>query len=154
MADVLNETQVAEFQDAFSIVDTDHDGFVASSQLGQVLKSIGENPTDAEVQDMINEIDFDGSGTFEFPEFLNMMARKVSDLEAEDEIREAFQFFDRDGNGYITRHELKSVMMNLGEKLTDHECNQLVEEADIDGDGKIDYEEFYFLMATAEKRRT
>ena len=50
MADVLNETQVAQFQDAFSVVDTNHDGFIASSQLGQVLKSIGENPTDAEVQ--------------------------------------------------------------------------------------------------------
>ena len=56
---------------------------------------------------MINEIDFDGSGTFEFPEFLNMMARKVSDLEAEDEIREAFQFFDRvrfSGTKFIVPH--------------------------------------------------
>ena len=50
MADVLNETQVAEFQDAFKAVDTDHDGFIASSQLGVVLRSIGQNPTDAEVQ--------------------------------------------------------------------------------------------------------
>ena len=50
MADVLNETQVAEYQDAFSALDTDHDGFIASSQLGQILRAIGENPTDAEVQ--------------------------------------------------------------------------------------------------------
>ena len=53
----------------------------------------------------------------------------------------------QDGNGFITRHELKTVMMNLGEKLTDEECDLLVDEADIDGDGKINYEEFYFLMA-------
>jgi calmodulin len=153
MADVLNETQVAEYQDAFSALDTDHDGFIASSQLGQILRSIGENPTDAEVQDMINEIDFDGNGSIEFPEFLRMMAKKVSDLYAEDEIREAFQFFDRDGNGFITRHELKSVMMNLGEKLTDQECDQLVEEADLDGDGVINYEEFYYLMASTDGKR-
>ena len=151
MADVLNETQVAQFQDAFKAVDTDHDGFIASSQLGQVLRSIGQNPTDAEVQDMINEVDFDGTGSIEFPAFLSMMAKKISDLYAEDEIREAFQFFDRDGNGYITRLELKSVMMNLGEKLTDDECDQLVEEADIDGDGQINYEEFYFLMASSKR---
>ena len=44
---------------------------------------------------MINEVDFDGTGSIEFPAFLVMMARKVSDLYAEDEIREAFQFFDR-----------------------------------------------------------
>ena len=50
MADVLNATQVAQFQDAFSDLDTDKDGFIATSQLGIVLKSVGENPTDAEVQ--------------------------------------------------------------------------------------------------------
>ena len=44
---------------------------------------------------MINDVDSDGSGSIEFPEFLNMMAKKVSDLEAEDEIREAFRVFDR-----------------------------------------------------------
>lgn len=153
MADVLNETQVAEYQDAFSALDTDHDGFIRSSQLGQILRAIGENPTDAEVQDMINEIDSDGNGSIEFPEFLRMMANKVSDLYAEDEIREAFQFFDRDGNGFITRHELKSVMMNLGEKLTDQECDQLVEEADLDGDGVINYEEFYYLMACSDGKK-
>ena len=50
MADVLNETQVAEFQDAFSSVDLNHDGFIASSELGTVLRLIGQNPTDADVQ--------------------------------------------------------------------------------------------------------
>ena len=50
MADVLNETQVAEYQDAFRALDTDHDGFIASSQLGQILRDIGENPSDSEVQ--------------------------------------------------------------------------------------------------------
>ena len=50
MADVLNETQVAEFQDAFSAVDTDHDGFISSSELGSVLRSIGENPSEADIQ--------------------------------------------------------------------------------------------------------
>lgn len=152
MADVLNETQVAQFQDAFSAVDSDHDGFIASSELGTVLRSIGENPSDNDVQDMISEIDLNGTGSIEFPAFLAMMARKISDLYAEDEIREAFQFFDRNGNGHISRHELKSIMMNLGEKLTDEECDQLVEEADIDGDGVINYEEFYFLMASCGKR--
>ena len=50
MADVLNETQVAQFQDAFTVVDIDHDGFIASSELGQVLRIIGENPTEADLQ--------------------------------------------------------------------------------------------------------
>lgn len=58
-----------------------------------------------------------------------------------------FQWF-QDGNGYISRLELRAVMMNMGERLTDEECDQLVDEADIDGDGQINYEEFYLMMTS------
>ncbi len=54
----------------------------------------------------------------------------------------------QDGNGYINRQELAIVMMNLGEKLTTEEINSMIEEADIDGDGQIDYEEFYTMMTS------
>ena len=70
---------------------------------------------------MINEVDADGSGSIQFPEFLLMMAKKTSELNAEDEIREAFHVFDRDGNGYISRNEFSAVLLNIGEKITDEE---------------------------------
>ena len=57
--------------------------------------------------------------------------------------------FSKDGNGYINRQELRSVMMNLGEKLTDEEMECLIDEVDIDGDGQINYEEFYIMMTSA-----
>ena len=55
----------------------------------------------------------------------------------------------QDGNGFINRQELAVVMMNLGEKLTGEEINSMIEEADIDGDGQINYEEFYNMMTSA-----
>ena len=85
------------------------------------MRSLGQNPTEAELQDMINEVDADGSGSIQFPEFLLMMAKKTSELNAEDEIREAFHVFDRDGNGYISRNEFSAVLLNIGEKITDEE---------------------------------
>ena len=118
---------------------------------------------------MINEVDADGSGSIQFPEFLLMMAKKTSELNAEDEIREAFHVFDRDGNGYISRNEFSAVLLNIGEKITDEEMQgkrsvlptlieimrklvifftEFIEEADIDGDGKINYEEFYLMMTS------
>lgn len=71
-----------------------------------------------------------------------MMGRKLKDVDREDEVRQAFQVFDKDGNGYITRDELALVMTNLGEKLNENELNQMMKEADTNGDGRIDYEEF------------
>ena len=81
------------------------------------MRSLDRNPTEAELQDMINEVDADGNGVIDFPEFLTMMARKMLSTDSEEQIKEAFTVFDRDGNGYISPAELKYVMTNLGEEL-------------------------------------
>ena len=97
----LTEEQIAEFKEAFSLFDKDGDGTITTKELGTVMRSLGQNPTEAELQDMINEVDADGNGTIDFPEFLTMMARKMKDTDSEEEILEAFKVFDKDGNGFI-----------------------------------------------------
>lgn len=71
-------------------------------------------------------------------EFLTMMARKMKDTDSEEEIREAFKVFDRDNNGFISAAELRHVMTSIGEKLTDDEVDEMIHEADQNGDGRID----------------
>ena len=137
-----------EFKEAFSLFDKDGDGTITTKELGTVMRSLGQNPTEAELQDMINEVDADGNGTIDFPEFLTMMARKMKDTDSEEEIREAFRVFDKDGNGFISAAELRHVMTNLGEKLTDEEVDEMIREADIDGDGQVNYEEFVTMMTS------
>jgi calmodulin len=127
-----------EFKEAFSLFDkglpfshvqrllianlanpmTDGDGTITTIELGTVMRSLGQNPTEAELQDMINEVDADGNGTIDFPEFLTMMARKMRDTDSEEEIKEAFKVFDKDGNGYISAAELRHVMTSLGRFLS------------------------------------
>ena len=121
-------------------------GCITTKELGTVMRSLGQNPTEAELQDMINEVDADGNGTIDFPEFLNLMARKMKDTDSEEELKEAFRVFDKDQNGFISAAELRHVMTNLGEKLTDEEVDEMIREADVDGDGQINYEEFVKVM--------
>merc|ERR1739841_63306 len=96
MADQLTEEQIAEFKEAFSLFDKDGDGTITTKELGTVMRSLGQNPTEAELQDMINGVDADGNGTIDFPEFLNLMAKKMKDTDSEEEIKEAFKVFDKD----------------------------------------------------------
>lgn len=71
------------------------------------------------------------------------MSQKFHELDNEDVIRETFRFFDKNGDGVITARELKMVLLNLGEKMTDDEINEMIMEADTSGDGVIDYEGEY-----------
>merc|ERR1719516_631279 len=99
----------------------------------------------------MNEVDMASIGTFNFPNFLNMMLRKVDEINAEEEIREAFKVFDSNGDGFINRQELGYVMENLGQKMEKEEIEALINEIDIDGDGQINYEEFYMMENLGQK---
>ncbi|CAK5045218.1 unnamed protein product [Meloidogyne enterolobii] len=135
----LTEDQVAEFKEAFELFDKDGDGRVTAAELGIVMKSLGHSPTDQELQEMVREIDEDGNGSIELNEFVKMMSRKVKESESEKELREAFQVFDKDNDGFISPFELRFVMQNLGEDLTDFEVKEMIREADLDGDGKVNF---------------
>ncbi|KAJ2060316.1 hypothetical protein GGI17_003844 [Coemansia sp. S146] len=144
--DHTNEDQIKEYREAFSLFDKDGDGNITSVELGSVMRSVGQNPTEAELQDMINEVDKDGNGTIDFGEFLSLMARQSSDNNEEEELKEAFRVFDKDGNGFISAAELRHALTNLGEKLTQEEVDEMIQEADVNGDGQIDYDEFVKMM--------
>ena len=100
MADQLTEEQIAEFKEAFSLFDKDGDGTITTKELGTVMRSLGQNPTEAELQDMINEVDADGNGTIDFPEFLTLMARKMKDTDMEEELTSSMDDLSRINAGF------------------------------------------------------
>ncbi|XP_052766857.1 calmodulin-beta-like, partial [Mya arenaria] len=143
----LTEEQTGEFREAFNLFDKDGDGTIDTKELGNAMKAMGQSPTEEELRDMIAEVDADGSGSIDFNEFCAMMVKKMNEgTDPEEEMREAFKVFDTDGSGTITVDELKQVMQNLGEKLTKEELDEMIREADKDGDGEIDYAEFVSMM--------
>jgi calmodulin len=81
------------------------------------MRLLGQNPTKAELQHMINKDDVDGNSTIDFPEFLNLMAHKMKDTDSEQELKEVFRVFDMDHNGFLSAADLRQVMTNLRNKL-------------------------------------
>ena len=110
------------------------------------MRALGFEPKKEEIKKLTAAVDPDGLGSLSFEEFLNLMATKMSEKDTKDEILKAFRLFDDDDTGKITFKNLKRVAKELGESLTDEELQEMIEEADRDGDGEISQEEFLRIM--------
>merc|ERR1712093_800367 len=147
MAMEFTDEDKAGFRKNFNLFDKKRTGAIPISDMGTVLRSLGQNPTEAELQALMEEVDKDKSGTIEFDEFVDLMARtNKSRDQMEDEIKNAFLTFDADGSGYITKEELVETLTTMGDPVDEETINGMIQEADLDGDGKINYAEFTRIM--------
>ena len=89
----LTDEQIAEFKEAFQIFDKDGDGSITTKELGTVMRSLGQNPSDDKIRQMIIDVDEDNSETIDFKEFLGLMAKKMKENDSEDELIEASKMF-------------------------------------------------------------
>ena len=110
------------------------------------MRALGFEPKKEEIKKMISDIDKDGNGTIDYQEFLEMMTTKMSEKDSREEILKAFRLFDDEEKGKISFRNLKRVAKELGENMTDEELHEMIEEADRDGDGEINEEEFLRIM--------
>uniref|UniRef100_A0A1I8HQV7 Calmodulin n=1 Tax=Macrostomum lignano TaxID=282301 RepID=A0A1I8HQV7_9PLAT len=142
--------------EAFNFFDIDHDGRITAGELHKVLKFLGTKVTENEVKMMIADVDSDGNGTVEFNEFLKMMKkyyRKNAHCHTEDaDMWEAFKAFDHNGDNYIDFAEIKKTMHFLGEEVSDEDVQSMINEADADNDGRINFEEFKKMMLVMQQR--
>ena len=135
----LTEEQRLEWKEAFGLFDTNGTGTVNLRDIGTVMRSVGQNPTQAEIAEITRgvvteQVDFAG--------FCNMLSAKfVTNSEAETEIRESFKIFDKNGSGLISAAELRHVMSNLGEPLSVEEVEELIGQVELDDQGLLNYEE-------------
>uniref|UniRef100_A0ABI8A9P0 Troponin C, slow skeletal and cardiac muscles n=3 Tax=Euteleostomi TaxID=117571 RepID=A0ABI8A9P0_FELCA len=150
----LTEEQKNEFKAAFDIfVLGAEDGCISTKELGKVMRMLGQNPTPEELQEMIDEVDEDGSGTVDFDEFLVMMVRCMKDDskgKSEEELSDLFRMFDKNADGYIDLDELKVMLQATGETITEDDIEELMKDGDKNNDGRIDYDEFLEFMKGVE----
>ncbi|KPA74299.1 putative centrin putativecaltractin [Leptomonas pyrrhocoris] len=167
----LTKDQLEEIREAFDLFDTDGSGTIDVRELRIAMRALGFEPRKEELRQLVNNATGSGggasssannastantaaaaaggggsSGVVTYAQFVHMMAQKMSQRDSREEMLKAFVLFDTEGTGKISFQNLKRVAMELGENMTDAELQEMIDEADRDGDGEVNEEEFLRLM--------
>ncbi|XP_005370455.1 centrin-4 [Microtus ochrogaster] len=142
----LNDDQKKEIKEAFDLFDVDGSGTIDVKELKIAMRALGFEPKKEEIRQLIAEIDKEGTGTICFEDFFAIMSVKMNEKDEREEILKAFKLFDDDATGTISLNNIKRVAKELGENLTEEELQEMLDEADRDGDGEINEEEFLRMM--------
>ena len=142
----MSDKEKAECKEAFDLFDADGGGTIDIEELGTAMTALGFHPKKAEIKKMVDDMDKDSDGTIDFDEFLILMGASFETKDAKADMVKAFKLFDADNKGKIKFADLKAIAVELGEKMSDSELQGMMDEADTDGDGAVDQEEFLRVM--------
>ncbi|PAA47766.1 hypothetical protein BOX15_Mlig010589g1 [Macrostomum lignano] len=135
------QQQVQEFKEAFTMIDQNRDGFIDVEDLKDMYASLGRQPTDKELQEMLKE----SPGPLNFTMFLQIFGERLTGSDPEDALRNAFKMFDDANSGFLDEEYFRDLMKNMGDNFTDDEIRQTWKEAPIQA-GKLDYNKFVTLI--------
>uniref|UniRef100_A0A0D6R1B3 non-specific serine/threonine protein kinase n=1 Tax=Araucaria cunninghamii TaxID=56994 RepID=A0A0D6R1B3_ARACU len=144
IAENLSEEEIVGLKEMFASMDTDNSGTITLEELKIGLARQGSRISDTEVKQLMEAADVDGDGTIDYIEFITATLN-MNRVEREDHVFAAFQYFDKDNSGYITREELEEALIKYG--MGDEETiKDIIAEVDTDNDGRINYDEFVAMM--------
>ena len=149
MSDDITPEQKEEIKRVFLMFadNEQEDGNVPTSNLGTLARAAGQNPTEAEIEEMIQEIESKSGENFNLSTFEELMYDKINnDNNSVEKLSEAFKTLDQEKRGFIPCEQLKRILTSQGEKLTEDEITNLILDADINKDNKITYDEFMNMM--------
>ncbi|WOK97676.1 caltractin [Canna indica] len=142
----LNQQKRQEIKEVFDLFDTDRSGTLDAKELTVAMRALGFEMSDEDISRLMIEIDKDQSGAIDFDEFLYMMTAKIGERDSKEELSTAFNIIDHDKNGKISDVDIQRIAHELGESFTLPEIREMIEAADLNGDGEVDKEEFLRIM--------
>ena len=142
----LDEEQMEELREAFNLFDTDRSGVIDARELKAAIRALGFTVKKEQVRQMLRDIGREPNSQISFDDFSRIMGGKMGDRNSREEINKIFRLFDEDTSGKISFRNLKRIAAEIGETLTDEELQEMIDEADRDGDGLINPDEFYRVM--------
>jgi len=137
----LSSHQEAAVKKTFQTIDLNGDGRITEDELFQALHSIDKNITRADTHSIMLSVDANSNGVLEYDELLSSrINRKL--ISKEERMRKVFRCLDVDGSGSLTAQEIQGALMSIHHDIGIDKCTELLKEADSNGDGVIDYEEW------------
>jgi len=142
----LEEDKIKECHIVFDMFDKDKDGYILTSDLGDVLRIVGAAPSEEEIEQIKEEIESNGDNLVNFEKFLEIFNNQIQNQDSEEDIIKEFKKLDNNGNGTINEKVLRKLMSNYENALSENEIEQIIEEANVDEDGNIDYIRFTQIL--------
>lgn len=142
----LSEEQLEELREVFSLFDVTQSGTIDAREFKASLRALGFDVKKDHIKSMMGEVGKGLRDRLEFEEFCRVMSAHMPDKSSKEEIRKLFELFDVECNGSIAFRTLKKIVNDIGENLTDDEIQEMIDEADRDGDGLVSFDEFYRIM--------
>lgn len=136
---------ISELRNIFALMDRDERGKVSTKEIEQLLNSQNCYPNEAELGEMITEMDFDRDGEINFEDLVTYCSQRRSSCSASNsygELKRAFDFLDYNGDGYVSATDLRHVMHMMGRDVTEEEAERMLAEVDAAASGRISYECF------------
>jgi Ca2+-binding EF-hand superfamily protein len=143
---MFDQAQIQEFKEAFNMIDQDRDGFISKEDLHDTLASMGKNPADKYLDDMVTE----ATGPINFTMFLTMFGDKLNGTDPETVILNAFACFDQDSKGNISEERLRDLLVTIGDRFSEEEVDELLRDAPLKN-GLFDYVEFTRILKHGRK---
>jgi len=142
----LSDAQVAASKNAFKSFDKKGEDKIKVGDIEPAMKKLGHNIKPDWLEKIEHTIDAEGTGYIQFDEFANIVRKKVQDDEDERELKEMFRILDKEKRGEVNTNELRWILKNLGDDLTEADIDDMIADVDTDGSGWVDYNEFSKLM--------
>jgi len=144
----LTDAQLAAAKSAFKAFDKKNEDKIKVGDIEPAMKKLGHTIKPDWLEKIEHMIDAEGTGYIQLEEFCNIIRKKFKDDEDERELKEMFRILDKEKRGEVNTNELRWILKQLGDDLTEADIDDMIADVDTDGSGWVDYNEFHKLMTS------